>query len=58
MTPPFAFGFSGDDIDVDAGDAEDEMQIDGIGEEKLEQPAEQAELLPPQRHSLVEMVRR
>ena len=51
MASTFAFGFSGDDIDVD-DDAENEMHIDTAQGIQDKEP----ELLSPQKHTLGEIV--
>lgn len=54
---PFAFGFSGDDIDTehDVGDIdEDETQLYVSGDEQTKR---EQELRPPQKHTLKDIVR-
>ncbi len=60
MASTFAFGFSGDDIDADVEgdstyDVDDEMQIDTSQE--MQQKEEEPELVAPQKHTLIEIVR-
>jgi hypothetical protein len=56
MASSFTFGFSGDDIDPDTADEDDRMQIDLPS--GAQQAGNQAELIPPQKHTLEEMVKR
>lgn len=53
MTSNFAFAFSGDDIDADDGG---EMQVDDRHEVNRPHYQSGTSLLPPQTHSLAEMV--
>jgi hypothetical protein len=56
MASSFAFGFSGDDIEVDAGDAdEDEMQID-VPDHDTEHTKREEKLILPQKHTLKDIV--
>ena len=57
MTPSFAFGFSGDDIEADAGDADDDgMKIDVPKDDDAEERAQG--LISPQKHTLEDIVSR
>lgn len=61
MASIFTFGFSGDDIDADAGGdtdhVDDEMQIEPTQDIQQKEEEEQPELVVPQKHTLTEIVR-
>jgi hypothetical protein len=58
MASQFAFGFSGDDIDIEGDDdieaVKNEMDVD-IHEDQNK--SEELDLIPPRKHSLAEIVR-
>lgn len=59
MPSSFAFGFCGDDIEADAGDADDdEMELDVVQDDDAvaEHTRKLPGLIPPQKHTLEDIV--
>jgi DNA integrity scanning protein DisA with diadenylate cyclase activity len=54
----FSFGFSGDDIDNDAEDAEHTKQVNDMSKQNIKEPTEIASSygVPPKKHTLEELV--